>query len=256
MVAERTVVVIPCFNEARRLDRDAVRTLVDGGVDVILADDGSDDNTGHVLTELAAERPLRISVIRLPVNRGKAEAVRQGLLVAIDHTNESPGPANVVGYLDADFATPASEMLRLADVRRASGVEVLLGSRVALAGRTIRRNPARHYLGRVFATIASSYVLRVPIYDTQCGAKLFVNTTRLRAALDEPFRSPWAFDVELLGRLLRGSDVTATALPFSDVREEPLEAWFDIPGSKITLKAMLISTLELLAIRRRLVPKR
>lgn len=220
-------------------------------MEVILVNDGSSDGTSIVLDQLAAEWPLQIKVVTLPVNQGKAEAIRQGLLEAMGKTNRSAGSIDVIGYLDADFATPAGEMLRLVEARRRSGVEVLLGSRVALAGRTIRRNPARHYLGRIFATIASSYVLKVPIYDTQCGAKLFVCTFRLRAAIDEPFRSPWAFDVELLGRLLRGTD--ATALPFSEIREEPLESWFDVPGSKISFRDMLVSTLELLTIRRDLM---
>ena len=50
------------------------------------------------------------------------------------------------------------------------------------------------------ATLAA-LILRQPFYDTQCGAKLFRNTPALAGALSEPFRSPWAFDLELLGRL-------------------------------------------------------
>ncbi len=258
MVGERTVVVIPCFNEADRLDRAEVLALAEGGVGVILVDDGSIDATGRVLAETAAADPTRIKMVTLPSNEGKAEAVRQGLLAAVSRHDGDGGAVDVVGYLDADFATPVDEMLRLIEVRRQSEVEVLLGSRVALAGRAIHRHPVRHYLGRVFATIASSYVLRVPIYDTQCGAKLFVNTGRFRAAIDTPFRSPWAFDVELIGRLLFGTGRgdTVGALPFSAVREEPLECWFDVPGSKISVQAMVTSTVELLAIRRQLTAGR
>ena len=66
---------------------------------------------------------------------------------------------------------------------------------------TARR--ARHYVGRLFAT-ASSLILDMTVYDTQCGAKVLRAGPALRAALATPFHSRWAFDVELLGRLHNG----------------------------------------------------
>src|ERR1041384_6274866 len=65
-----------------------------------------------------------------------------------------------------------------------------------------RGPPRRHYLGRIFAT-AVSLALHSPVYDTQCGAKLFRPGAPLRDALSAPFRSRWIFDVELLARLDR-----------------------------------------------------
>ncbi len=241
MSAPTAVVVIPCYNEAARLDRDEIMRLAQApGMRLVLVDDGSADGTAVVLTSLAEALPERISWLGLTPNQGKAEAVRQGMLAA--------GEADLVGFLDADLATPVDEMLRLVQTFAKWPVEVILGSRVALAGRDIERHPRRHYLGRVFATVASSYVLGEVVYDTQCGAKLFHDTPLLRACLQERFRSRWSFDVELIGRLLIGTDVLSP-ITMADVREVPLQTWRDVEGSKIHPMAMVKSGLELFLIR-------
>ena len=114
---------------------------------------------------------------------------------------------------------------------RSGAAHALLGSRVALLGREIQRTAARHYLGRVFASVAS-LVLRVPVYDTQCGAKLFRRTPALEAALRQPFLTRWLFDVELLGRILVPESGIPPLAP-GEIREEPLVVWRNIKGSKL-----------------------
>jgi dolichyl-phosphate beta-glucosyltransferase len=78
----------------------------------------------------------------------------------------------------------------------------------------------------------ASLVLRLTVYDTQCGAKFFRATPTLAAAIADPFLSRWIFDVELLGRLLTGSASTPP-LQVNQVVEEPLLSWRDVPGSKL-----------------------
>lgn len=214
-------VVVPCFNEERRLSRDGVRELA-AGTRVLLVDDGSSDGTWALLETLAAEVD-GVDALRLERNGGKGEAVRQGLLHAL------ADGADVVGYFDADFATPAAEMLRLLDVLEEDDSHtVVLASRVALLGRQIDRSPSRHYLGRVFAT-GASLALALPVYDTQCGAKALRRTPALDGALARPLTARWAFDVELLGRLLYGDP----RLDPAGLREVPLRRWSDVGGSTL-----------------------
>jgi len=124
----------------------------------------------------------------------------------------------------------------------------VLGARVGLLGHRIQRSTVRHYLGRVFAT-ASSLVLDLDVYDTQCGAKVLRDGPVLRSALAEPFRSRWAFDVELLGRLHRGTD-GHPGLPVSAFREVPLGEWRDVDGTKIGLGSAMRAAADLVRIAR------
>jgi dolichyl-phosphate beta-glucosyltransferase len=235
------VIVVPCYNEERRLDeREFLPFLERGTIEVLFVDDGSMDGTGAVLQAIAKRHEPRVRVLTLPVNRGKAEAVRQGMRQAL------AGGAGIVGYLDADASTPARQLLRLLAALEERRVDVVMGARVHLLGSDIQRSRQRHYLGRVFATCAS-LILSLPVYDTQCGAKLFRDTPALRFALEKPFASRWAFDVELLGRLLAGGP-HAPALRHDSFLEIPLESWRDVAGSKLGLHGMLKSGVELVTI--------
>jgi glycosyltransferase involved in cell wall biosynthesis len=248
-MSNRVALIVPCYNEARRLDVDALGALLaDAEVELWVVDDGSTDATRDVLERMARDRPGRVHVVALAQNGGKAEAVRRGLGAAIEAS------AHIVGYLDADLATPADEMLRLIDLLRRSDAQVLMGARVALLGHAIDRRAIRHYLGRVFATLAS-LSLRLRVYDTQCGAKLFRASAALADAVREPFLSRWAFDVELLGRLLLGSP-TAPAIAASSIWEEPLHDWTDVAGSKLSARQMVRSLLDLARIEADFVARR
>lgn len=250
----RVVWVVPCYNEAARLNGGALAALVDEDRDLTLlfVNDGSRDETGDRLDELARQRPDRIRVMSLPTNRGKGEAVRLGMLQALRSDND----AAMVGYFDADLATPVSEIKRLTDVMRGSDADLLIGARVAMLGRQIHRRAVRHYMGRAFAT-AASLVLGLTVYDTQCGVKLFRRTPALLTALEEAFHSKWLFDVELIGRLASSSG--SAAVHASRMLEEPLREWSDVEGSKVRLRHFVIAVVDLakvtLALRRRGEPK-
>jgi hypothetical protein len=129
-----------------------------------------------------------------------------------------------------------------------------MGARVSLLSHAIERSVVRHYLGRIFATLAS-LALRMRVYDTQCGAKLFRVSSTLADALRDPFISRWAFDVELLGRLLMGSALVPAISPQA-IWEEPLHVWCDVKGSKVSPRQMANALLDLGRIERDLVARR
>jgi glycosyltransferase involved in cell wall biosynthesis len=237
----RTFIVIPCYNEETRLDTDAfARCLRDQPeTSLVFVNDGSTDGTLAVLRSFADKHPKRTHVIDQNPNAGKAEAVRRGMLAAM-----SLG-ADLAGYWDADLATPLEAIPQFVAVFDAHPeTELVLGARVALLGHEIDRKPIRHYLGRVFAT-GASLVLNLPVYDTQCGAKLMRCNDRTRKLFEEPFGSRWIFDVEMLARHLRGRTAP------HQIRELPLEQWTDVAGSKVKPVDFFRALGELIQVHRR-----
>lgn len=232
--------VFPCFNEEKRLDRARFVEMAGRGMPMLLVDDGSTDGTLpmlHAIADAARANGDDVEVIALPENGGKAEAVRHGMLRAIEHG------ATLVAYADSDLATPPEEIFRLVEIAASSEAQVVMGSRVARAGAHIERSARRHLLGRVWAS-AASLILRARFYDTQCGAKVFKVTPTLRAVLERPFLSRWGFDVEFIARLLSGTD-DAPALREEDFLEVPLRRWNDVKGSKLGFAAMTRAALDL-----------
>ncbi len=237
-----TTVVIPCYNEAQRLDIDCVVRFLtsEAPCRLLLVDDGSSDDTLAVLEELRECDPRLVEVLSLERNCGKAEAVRRGVLQACG------GGAKYVGYWDADLATPLEVIADFrAKLAGSPQLRAILGSRVPMLGRNIQRRTGRHLLGRGFATTVS-WTLGLPVYDTQCGAKLFRADPATQRLFAEPFRTNWIFDVELLARMLTGPGrrrEVAEAL-----YEMPLDTWQDVPGSKVRPRDFWKACGELLVI--------
>ncbi len=220
----RTCLVVPCYNEATRFDTAAFDEYLQAtsNVSLILVNDGSADATLGVLESLAQKHEGRVRVLDLQPNGGKAEAVRRGMALAMQGSDYA-----YAGFWDADLATPLDAVAVFVDVfQRLARVDAVFGTRVALLGRQIDRKPMRHYLGRLFAT-AASVVLALPVYDTQCGAKLFRVNEQCRALFEAPFGSRWIFDVELVARYCRERSGQ------EGIYELPLDRWEDVGESKV-----------------------
>ncbi len=244
MTALRVVLVVPCYVEALRLSPRAFLEALSSRpwLTLLFVDDGSRDGTPAVLSELASACPDRVHVLRLAAHVGKAEAVRVGVLKAAESRPD------YIGFWDADLSAPLEALDDfLALARRRPEMELVIGSRVNLMGRDIRRSAARHYVSRVFAT-AASLALDLPVYDTQCGAKLFRATPDVLSIFAEPFRSRWIFDVEILDRYLR--------VPIADdgpprrerIYELALPAWHEVRGSKLRPWDFVWSFVEVLGV--------
>jgi len=239
----RLTLVVPCYNEERRLDVEAFRRVtIDGhDLDFLFVNDGSGDGTLRVLEAMRDSDPKRFAVLNLERNSGKAEAVRRGFVEAMGR------PADYIGFWDADLATPLAELPSFLEVLESrTAIQMVMGARVRLLGRDISRHPSRHYVGRVGATLISSS-LGLAVYDTQCGAKLFRKSDTLREVFGRPFLSRWIFDVEIIARYVQllGRDAAAAA-----IYELPVKRWHDVTGSKVKSHDFIRALHDLWKIRR------
>jgi glycosyltransferase involved in cell wall biosynthesis len=226
---QKICIVIPCFNEQYRLPlNEFIISYNTSDYFYLFVNDGSKDLTINVLNELRKGREDRIFILDCKENHGKAEAVRKGILTALELQNFS-----VIGYLDADLATPINEIPKI--VNHINGeIYFAFGSRIKMIGSKIKRKWYRHIVGRIFATIASK-ILKIGVYDTQCGAKFF-DSNIVENIFSEKFKTKWIFDLELFFRfkmLYKNIDINKIA------KEVPLENWRDIGGSKLKLKNLI-----------------
>jgi dolichyl-phosphate beta-glucosyltransferase len=248
LAAQLPFVVIPCFNEEKRLDADAyIRLARTEQMNLVFVDDGSSDGTSTMLGMIRDSSPTVI-VETLSSNVGKGEAVRHGLAISVSRG------AEIVGYFDADLATPISELIRLIDeIDQNSAFNGVFGSRIARLGTQIDRNAVRHYVGRIYGTFAA-LALGIEIYDTQCGAKVFRVSEAFREAISRPFRSRWSFDVVLLDRIINASN-PSLRLSVDSFLELPLNQWRDVEGSTVTVHSALFAFADLvrIGVRRHLI---
>ncbi len=209
-------IVIPAYNERARLPLTLERIHAfflkaspAALHEIIIVDDGSNDDTAHIAQEWKDRLPIR--AMRLDRNRGKGAASRTGMLAA---TGEE------ILLYDADGATPIGEVTKLLAASHA-GADIAIGSRLGENGMVVVMAWYRRLIGRTYHWLASR--LTGNIRDAACGCKLF-----RREAAQVLFREQridrFAFDVEILwlalchGYTVAEVPVHWEAIPFSKVR--------------------------------------
>jgi dolichyl-phosphate beta-glucosyltransferase len=194
-VGETLSIVVPVFNEERRLPALLASVLDDGDavvsrtglqlLELIVVDDGSTDETPSFLAEHAGA-DARLRVLTLARNRGKGAAVRAGALAAA---------GELMLVADVDLSTPLADLERLV-AELGLNADLAIGSRALPASRVLVHQPAyRELMGKTF-NVLFRLLTRLPWRDTQCGFKLFRrDTTRPLFELQRVER--FAFDAEL-----------------------------------------------------------
>ncbi len=182
-------IIIPAWNEERRMPNslDRITAFVRQQpyhIEVIVVDDGSDDQTAAIVEEFSREHPF-ITLIRNP-HGGKGAAVKAGVV---------HGQGQYLIISDTDLAVPIEELSKFLPPNL-DGYDLAIASREAKGSTRINEPYYRHLMGRVYNLLVR--LVAVPgIQDTQCGFKAF---RREVARNIFPFQTieGWGFDVEIL----------------------------------------------------------
>jgi dolichyl-phosphate beta-glucosyltransferase len=132
-------------------------------------------------------------------------------------------------FLDADLSTSIEECILLSE-KLTKETSFVFGSRIKKLDNNIRRKTHRFIIGRIIATFISK-MLRLPIYDSQCGCKIF-SREWVTLIFNEAFLTRWLFDVEIFYRLINHFGRTKIQ---TKILEVPLSSWIDSENSKVSL---------------------
>lgn len=223
-------IVVPAFNEARRLDRALPQLLsaVDlEHTEVFVVDDGSTDTTAAVAGAHLSGLPHG-HVLRLPANAGKGGATRVGIARA---------RGRAVVFMDADLATDPADLTALLGALESA--EVAIGSRAAPGAVVEGATATREIMGRAF-NLAARAACGLEHRDTQCGFKAFRGGAG-RVLFHLSRLNGFAFDVELLllarklGLRVAEVPVHWTAMPGSTVRpvRDPVPMLLDVVRTRL-----------------------
>ena len=200
----RFSVVIPAYRESDRIAGTVERVRhalgsVGGpadGLQIVVVDDGSDDDTAERAEAAGAD-----VVLRRASNRGKGAAVRAGMLAAEGRT---------VAFTDADLAYPPEQLLGFLDAIEA-GWDVAVGSRQHEGTLTVVRAGRLREVGGRVVNLFTGMVLLGRYRDTQCGLKA-MRSDVARLVFAHSRIDGFAFDVELF-HLVERYRLTLTEVP-------------------------------------------
>ena len=230
------LLLIPAYNEEARIGpvlRDyatCFRRDFLGRFKLVVVLNGCRDNTLGIVRATAQDFP-EIEYLDFPAPIGKGGALIEGFKLAPQ--------ADLIGYVDADGATPPRAFLDL--VRRVGEADCVIASRW-LPGAVLHQEQTRkrQFASRIFHLIVQ-LLFWMNIRDTQCGAKVI-----RRAAIERIHSNlriaDMAFDINLLYSLHRAK---------FRILEVPTE-WTDQIGSKVVLGRTSL-TMFLSALRIRLI---
>lgn len=237
----KTGIIIPCYNEAKRLNTKAFIQFIStkDNYHLCFVNDGSKDDTIIYLQEIQRSNPTRVSIIDMKRNGGKASAVRAGARYL-----HSRGDIAYVGFMDADLSTDFKDFDSLKNKLDSDRkLKFVFGSRAKNCNENIEKNEFRCLISKAI-NLLIVFILGLSIDDTQCGAKIF-RSELVPVMFDKMFLSRWLFDVEMFLRIKKKFGKAST---LQIIHEQPLTKWVHMDDSKLGIKDALEIPFRLLSI--------
>ncbi len=206
-------IIIPAYNEAKRIEP-TIRKFNDYLAktayiyEIIVADDGSTDDTVDLIKKLELEIPS-LRLVQCETNKGKGQAVRIGMLAAV-------GAIRL--FSDADGATPIEELPKILAPIENYEAKIAIGSRYLEGSEIAKSQP---FYRRAWSRIANQFVQRLllpGIVDPNCGFKAFEGKTA-QLIFSQCTVNQWSFDLEVLG-LARKNNIDICQIPVKWIHDE------------------------------------
>ncbi|MDP1890982.1 MAG: glycosyltransferase family 2 protein [Gemmatimonadaceae bacterium] len=186
----KILVVLPVYNEEIILENntlnlfDFLKNNLTDDWQIVLADNGSTDNTAAISKTLVARYPEKISYFYIP-QKGRGGALRAAWL---------DFPADIYSYMDSDLATDLVFFPKLIEAVK-NGYDVATGSRLLEESET-KRSLARDVPSKIFNFLLK-IILNFKIKDSQCGFKA-ISRKAAQDLVPKIQDNHWFFDTELL----------------------------------------------------------
>jgi dolichyl-phosphate beta-glucosyltransferase len=225
-------VIVPVYNEENRINACLQRLRSycinkSWDFEIIVVEDGSSDNTTKIVKKYKS-LDSRISLLSLPARLGKGGSIAAAALLS--------SSKEYMAYLDADLAADPSELDRM--VPYLGDHDIVIGSRILRDNLPRIKRPFHRALFSQLYSRIFRILFRMPIYDAQCGIKLF-RSIILPELLRKTTISGFAFDTDLI--------VTAYSLGMS-IKEIPVN-WVHGKSSTVNVLTEIRSMgLDLLSI--------
>ena len=185
----KLALVVPFFDHEHAI-RQTVAALKPFGLPLWLVDDGSDARCTPVLDALAASESSWLTLVRLPVNRGKGVAVLEGFAAA-----NAAGCTHGL-QIDADGQHAFADVPRIAELSRLHPAAIITGVPVFDASA-----PAARRIGRKLTTFwVRVNTLSMEIEDAMCGFRVYPLAPILALAARGSCGRRMEFDPEILVR--------------------------------------------------------
>jgi glycosyltransferase involved in cell wall biosynthesis len=211
-------IIIPVHNEEKRLLKSIERMIEYCNsqlwdYELVVVEDGSTDRTVELIQDLISKYS-RLKLITNKQRLGKGKAIKHGIFAA---------EKKYIGYMDADLSADPSELKRL--LLFIDQFDIVIGSRI-LRGELppIRRPFSRSFLSHSYSRLFRAMFRNVPVYDPQCGLKLFKSHVA-HTLLSQTETNGFAFDCEVL--------VKASRLGLT-IKEVPI-IWKHCYGSTVSM---------------------
>lgn len=147
----KTYIVIPAFNESKRIEK-VLEDINVTGIPVVVVDDGSKDSTYEIA------KKHNVKILRHKINLGKGAALKTGCEAAI-----SMG-AEAIIMMDSDGQHKAEDLPKFVEKIQSGKFDVIFGSRNMNLG-----VPLVRFLGNKFASVLVVLLFRIYVSDLICG---------------------------------------------------------------------------------------